>query len=275
MEARFPQGLGQGVDQFFADVGIADPLGHDGHRVDRRGLAGVGVRRDGDLGVEGIGVGDFLDQVVIQAKDDHRGAGDQFHHRRGGDAGRDETHVGLVVLHALGDTGKTQPVQGPEIVEAHTGLLEDVFRIDGRSAAAVAGDDALAFEVGDGLDTGFLAGHDLDDFRVQGSNPPHVLDRVALELIRAVIGLVGGVVLDEGGFDAVGADQVEVGGGGIAGLGGDDHIGHLGGQGLGQHAAQGIVSAAGAAGGNGEELFGGHAAGRCHQTDGQNKHDNE
>ena len=152
---------------------------------------------------------EFLHEGIIEAdKADVMGGGKV--HDRGGRISRDdESDVELSVLEPLGRVVEI------EEVGVHIGKLDPRHIEDGRHVAENAGAggadrDSLALDVHDVLHAAALDGDALHVLRVEGGHKTDIV--IFLLEGRHALGCpVGQVVLDEGHFDLMGADEVQVG----------------------------------------------------------------
>src|SRR5690606_27365317 len=170
--------------------------------------------------------------------------------------------------------------KGHELDTAHVfitqpGGFEDGPGIQFSARLRRADRDALALEIGQRLDAGFLAGDDLDVVRVGGGDGPQTLEwRLEAGVFHAVPGIVHRIAEGEGQFAAPGLQQVEVFHRGFGGLYGNLGIAHTAAVQLGNGHAYRVIHPAGAAGEDVDERGGsqyGRAGregrGRCEKTE--------
>ncbi len=262
-----PHRLRHLVDERVRLLGRGDPLRADGDGLD---LADALVRVRGDrVGGE---------ERVLRAHLVDLGSGDRDEvdaAARGGELGNGARRV------AADEEERVEPAVA-DLVAGLVGLqvfrLDVLFgdaergqddpRVDQRARARLVERHALAFEVGDLADAGALARHDVDRFRVQVGDEPQIAD-LGLPFVDAGAGVgpVGDVRLREARFHLARGDAVDVGDRAVRRDGGGDETGHAAAaalvafararrvrNGVGDHAADRIISAGGAAGADAEEL---------------------
>ena len=151
----------------------------------------------------------------------------------------------------VGGLGDAEPLAPHVLVLVEAGGLDDAERHHLGGAARRAGRDALALEVGHLLDALALDRHHMHAVRVEHHQGADV-DRIALELVVALERVERGVDHHHGDFALLGADQLEIVDRAAGDAGGRGVARHVFGQDVGHAAAERIVHAAGAAGGDGD-----------------------
>ncbi|MNZ58502.1 hypothetical protein D3C78_765140 [compost metagenome] len=179
--------------------------------------------------------------AVVGAGRDHAGlvgrAADLFHHfggnrheghRHGGGQVADRRHaqarglqggVQLAVLDQLHRLGEGHELDATHVLVGEPGGLEDGPRVQLGTGLGGADRDALALEVGQGLDAGVGAGDDLDVVRI-GAGDGAQLGQRRLEagVLDALPGIIYRVGQREAQLAATGLQQVEVLHRGLGGL---------------------------------------------------------
>lgn len=195
--------------------------------------------------------------VVEADKVDITGSG-EVGDGRGGRTGDDERGVDLAVLQALGAVAEAL-VHGGDIALLEVIGVEHVNGVEVHAGAGCADGDLLAGEVGNGLDVR-VGGDDLHLLLIQLGNDGEAGDR-ALEQALAVVGIVHNIALHEGDLDVAVGEVLNVG---LRAAGGErrDLAVGVGGDVVGQHAAEAVVRAGVAAGAEAERSGGAGAGAR-------------
>ena len=169
--------------------------------------------------------------------------------RRRRQAAHPEERLDLAVLERVDALGHAEALAAHVLVGVEAGGLDHAQGVDLGGAAGRAGGDALALHVLDLGDAGAVHRHHVHVVGVHDHQRP---DRqlAAGELVRAVDGIPGGVHLAEGDVGLARADQLQVGHRAAGDLRGGGDAGKLLAQDVAEAAAQRIVDAARAAGGD-------------------------
>ncbi|MDT4844974.1 hypothetical protein FQZ97_789460 [compost metagenome] len=247
-------GLGHAVGHVVGDSAVGHEEVGDGRGGHGLGLAAVGVGRDRgglvgrvtDLGHHIGGHGDHHDLD----------RGGQVTDRGHAQAGRLQRGVQLAVLHQLDRLAKRQVLHLGQIAVGQAGGLEDGARVQFGARLGRAHRNALALEVGQGLDARVGAGDDLDVVVVGGREAAQLVQLLGEARFGLALPGVGqGIGQRQGQLAAAGLQQVEVLGRGLGDLGGGACVGDVLGEDLRQRHAQRVVHAALAAGEHVDELL--------------------
>ena len=191
--------------------------------------------------------------LVIDADEVDLSAGGQVNDSSGGSAGDDEGRVDLLILQALSAVAEAL-VLGVDIVKGHAVCAENVNGVEVNTGALSTDRDALALEVGNGLDVG-VHGDDLYLLFVERGGDGEAADSAGIsEEVGAVIGVAHNVGLAEAELYIAGVEVFDVCLGAVAGDGGDAQVAVIGNV-LGKHAAESIIGARFTAGGESERFL--------------------
>jgi len=169
--------------------------------------------------------------------------------------GRPPTQKKASILRSLSaDADSATPRLAPHIlVLVETRGLDDAKGHHLGGAPARACRYALALQVGDPADSAAVEGHHVHAVRIEDHQRAH-RHRLALELVLALVGIERGVGHRERDIRLGGADELQVGDRSSGDLGRGLHAVDVFGEHRGHPAAERVVHAAGAAGGDGQVL---------------------
>ena len=252
----FIQRLGHFVGHVLGHAIVCGPNGHHRQRGHGRSLALVAVGGQLHLGVVRLLFEQGRHFGARQRNDLQGVALCKVGHRRHGHTARDQGGVQVAVLdlvHRLGERGAVFF----HIGAGHAVHLEQIGHQLVLARAGRARGNAFALEVLDAVDARIGTGDQLHGLGVQRAQGPQVFQGRIGKLGFAVVGRVQNVGGHKGRLDVLGAQQFGVAHRGTGGFsGGGDFLavdrGLVGDQ-LGQHAAQGVIGAAGAARGHTEK----------------------
>ena len=188
--------------------------------------------------------------LIVQADEVDVLGGGQLGDGGGGGAGHDESGVDLAVGQGLGAVAEGL-IGGLDVILGQTVGAENVDGVEVHAGAGGADGDGLALQIRNGLDLG-IQGDDLDLLHVQGSDDGEAVDRA--ELLKgagAGEGIGQNVGLGEAQLRIAHIQRVDVRGGTAGGDRGDVGAGDLADL-LGQNAAEAVIGAGLAAGGEGQ-----------------------
>ena len=252
-------GGNEGVDSVLGDVVAGQ--NHCGHS---HGLGilrhAVGVGADGVLAVVGGGGDELVDVLVIDADQVNLTAGAQVGDGGGGGAGHDEGGVDLAVLQAVGAVAEAL-VNGLDVIDGHVITAQNVNCVEVNAGAQSTDGNALAAQILNGLDVG-VHGDDLNLLHVEGGHGGEAVHSAGLsEDVGAVVSVAHNVRLAEAQLVGAGIHVLNIGLGAVAGDGSDGQVG-VGGNILGNDAAERVVGAGLTAGDERQALIGA-AGSRC------------
>src|SRR5512134_3390913 len=190
---------------------------------------------------------------VVDHLDRHAGRVGQVGHRRGGQSADPEKGVDLAVLQRVHGFGHAQALARHVAVLVQARRLDDAERHHLGGAAARAGGHALALEIGHFLDAAGGDRHHVHAVRVEHRQGAHG-NRLAGELVLALVRVQRGVRHGERDVGLAGADELQVGDRAAGHLRSGLHAGHVLRERRGHAAAERVVHAAGAAGGDRQVL---------------------
>lgn len=201
--------LGHLVGQLVADPGVADQDIVDRHRRHVLLLAVVGAGGNA-RGVVGRAV-DLRHHVRRDRDEGDRHGRGQVADGRHAQAGGLQRSVELAVLDQLHRLGVGQVLHLAHVLVAQAGGLEDRPGVQLGTALGRAHRNALAFQVGQGLDARGLAGHYLDIVRIGIADSPQLLQRrLEAGVGDPVPGVGDRVAQRQRQFSTPGLQQVEV-----------------------------------------------------------------
>ena len=198
--------------------------------------------------------------LIIDADQVNLTAGAQVGDGGGGGAGHDEGGVDLAVLQAVGAVTEAL-VNGGNIVDGHVVAAENVNCVEVNAGTKGTDGNALAAQILNGLDVG-VHGDDLNLLHVEGGHGGEAVHSAGLgKDVGAVVGVAHNVRLAEAQLVGAGVHILNIGLGAVAGDGSDGQVG-VGGNILGDDAAESVVGA-GLTAGDESQAFVGAAGSRC------------
>ena len=246
------------LHDLFAQI-VAELIGGDddalySYRIDVFILSGIGALRNGHLGVIRIFLHELVNNLRVDVDDGSGFIGSQVLDSGGREACYYYACIYVAVLQCIGSFAEGEVLYVNIIVGNAIGF-QNLAGIGFGAGAGCTDSHLLALQVRYGLDTLILGGYELDGFRIQGSQTADIIHLVVFEHFLAVSCIVGDIVLNESNIYGTVLQHIYVGYRCAGGLGRCVHALNVLVQKFSQSAAQGIIGACRAAGGDIQELL--------------------
>lgn len=181
---RFEDALGHLIDEIIRQTGAGDEIVDDRRILHRRGLAAVGVGRNGRLDV---GRADLVHERSRDLDDRNVDGAGEIADRRHAEASRLQCRVELPVLHQIDGFGEGQIFDLAQVLVGQAGSRKNRAGIQFCARLGRADGQTLSFQVGKRLDAALLRGDDLNVVRIDRRDAAQVIElRLEARLLIAL-----------------------------------------------------------------------------------------